>query len=91
MVWWHVISELADEEGKGTGKFRQTVKSDEDGGGPFGCTECFHDSVKEAENCDKCSEFCAGITGFPTKKQEAADNEAAERAELARLKAKYGE
>lgn len=89
--WWHTIKEIADEEGKGTGKFRQTVESDEGGGGPFGCPECFHENSLEAENCEKCDEFCSGITGFPTKKQTAIDEEARERAELSRLKAKYGE
>jgi hypothetical protein len=31
--------EIADEGGKGTGKYRLTAKSDEDGSGPFGNSE----------------------------------------------------
>lgn len=51
MVWWIQPLEIADDEGKPTGKYRLTAKSDEDGGGPFGLCDHEHESRHEAANC----------------------------------------
>ncbi|OUL36363.1 hypothetical protein BV372_08065 [Nostoc sp. T09] len=53
MVWWIQPLQIADDQGQGTGKWRLTAKSDEDGGGPYGLCEHEHDSVEEAQNCSK--------------------------------------
>lgn len=51
MAWWIRTLEIADNEGKGTGRYRLTATSDEDGGGPYGLCEHEHDSIEEAQNC----------------------------------------
>ena len=51
MAWWIQVFQIADAQGKGTGKYRLTAKSDEDGGGPYGLCEHEHDSIEEAQNC----------------------------------------
>lgn len=53
MAWWIQVLEIADDQGKGTGKYRLTAKSDEDGGGPYGLCEHQHDSIEEAKNCSE--------------------------------------
>lgn len=68
-MWISQTMEIT-KDGKPTGKFRMTATSDEDGGGPFGNDECFHDSEKEAQDCKECIKFCEGYTGhFPTKEE----------------------
>ena len=66
-----------------------TATSDEDGGGPFGRSECLHDTAEEAEACELCDEYVSSVAGFPSKKRMREDQEKHERAELERLKAKY--
>jgi hypothetical protein len=51
MAWWIQVLEIADDQGQGTGKYRLTATSDEDGGGPYGLCEHEHDSIEEAQNC----------------------------------------
>lgn len=51
MVWWIRVQEIADEHGVGTGKWRRTATSDEDGGGPWGLCDHAHDSKDEAYEC----------------------------------------
>lgn len=51
MAWWIQALEIADENGKATGTWRLTAKSDEDGGGPYGLCHHAHNSAKEAEDC----------------------------------------
>jgi hypothetical protein len=50
MAWWIETLEIADE-GKPTGTFRKTARSDEDGGGPFGLCDHAHSSKEEADEC----------------------------------------
>lgn len=72
-----------------SGRFRLTASSDEGGGGPWGDLSHDHATREEAKTCERCDEYVAKVTGFPSRKQHAADVERHERAELARLKAKY--
>lgn len=51
MAWWITVREIADESGKGVGRYRLTAKSDEDGGGPFGLCEHKHKTKEAAEKC----------------------------------------
>lgn len=67
MVWFTQVLEIAIR-GEPSGFFRMTAKSDEDGGGPHGCDECFHTTREEAEKCSKCDEYVSKITGFPSRK-----------------------
>lgn len=89
MAWWVQPLEIANENGTGTGRWRLTAKSDEDGGGPFGDTSHDHATAAEAQACERCDDFVSGITGFPSKRREAQMLEERERRELARLKGKY--
>lgn len=77
------------KDGQRTGRWRMTVTSDEDGGGPFGDTSHDHATPEEAMECERCDEFCAHRTGFMSRKRVAEITERNEREELARLKAKY--
>lgn len=67
-----------------------TATSDEDGGGPFGDTSHDHATAEEAEACERCDEYCCGVAGFESRKRRAKIVEQNERAEYARLHAKYG-
>lgn len=51
MAWWIQVLEIADKDGKPTGKFRQTATSDEDGGGPYGLCDHAHATIEEAQKC----------------------------------------
>ena len=88
-MWWIRPSEIADSNGKGTGRWRMTAKSDEGGGGPFGDTSHDHATAEEAEACERCDEYVSSVAGFPSRTRQTEDRERAERAELERLKAKY--
>lgn len=66
-----------------------TATSDEDGGGPYGDTSHDHASAEEAEVCEICDEYCSQWAGFMSRKCLAENIERNERAELARLSAKY--
>lgn len=88
-MWWVQPQEIADENGKGTGRWRMTAKSDEGGGGPFGDHSHDHASAEEAEACDACDEFVARSSGMYSRKRLAEAKERAEREELHRLKEKY--
>lgn len=88
-MWWIQPQEIADEHGTATGRWRMTARSDEGGGGPYGDTSHDHASAEEAEACDRCDEYVSRASGFPSKKWQTERREKAERAELARLKAKY--
>lgn len=90
MVWWIKPQEIA-EYGKGTGKWRMTATSDEGGGGPYGNTDCFHESAEEAENCEACDEYTSSMAGFPSQKKQKEQQEQREKSELKRLKEKYPE
>lgn len=90
-MWITQVLELADAQGKPTGKYRMTARSDEGGGGPFGCHECFHDTREAACECEKCDEFVAGVTGFPSRKRRAEMDEEHDRREYERLKARFGD
>lgn len=76
-------------DGGPSGRWSLTATSDEDGGGPFGDPSHDHGTAEEADACERCDEYCARISGFPSKKQAALDLERHERAELERLKKKY--
>lgn len=56
MVWWIEPLQIADSDGKGTGKWRLTARSDEDGGGPYGLCEHEHDTPEEAQDCPEARE-----------------------------------
>lgn len=88
-MWWVQPLQIADKDGKPSGRWRMTAKSDEGGGGPFGDTSHDHGSAEEAEACEACDEYVSGITGFPSRKRTAEARERVERAELERLKGKY--
>lgn len=64
MVWWVKTLEIADESGKGTGKYRRVAKSDE-GGGTHGLCEHCHDSVEEAQACEEARKNEGPVTGIP--------------------------
>lgn len=89
MAWFVQALEIAGPDGKGTGRWRMTASSDEDGGGPFGDTSHDHPSATEALECERCDEFCASVTGFPSRKRNAELREERDRADYDRLKAKY--
>lgn len=88
-MWLVQPLQIADSTGQPTGRWRMTAKSDEGGGGPFGDVSHDHASAAEAEACEQCDEFMASVTGFPSRKA-LADDEQRERALYERLKAKYG-
>lgn len=73
MAWWIQPMEIADTSGNGTGRWRMTALSDEDGGGPYGDTSHDHPSAEEAMQCDSCDEYVNRWAGFPSRKQQAAD------------------
>lgn len=88
-MWIVQPQQLADANGKGTGRWRMTATSDEDGGGPHGDESHDHASADEAQACERCDAYTASITGFPSRKRRAEDAEARDRAEYERLKAKF--
>lgn len=53
MVWIRQPQEIADKDGKGTGRWRMTATSDEDGGGPWKLCDCpdGHESPEAARDC----------------------------------------
>jgi hypothetical protein len=55
MAWWIKPQQLADDAGNGTGRWRLTATSDEDGGGPWPCCDCegAHGSPEAAAACPK--------------------------------------
>lgn len=57
MAWWIQALEISDK-GQGTGRFRLTTNSDEDGGGPYGLCDCpsGHASAEEAQECSQAKE-----------------------------------
>lgn len=71
MAWFVEALEIA-KEGVGTGRYRLTASSDEDGGGPWGDTSHDHATMDEAYACAKCQTYVDGITGFPTKKHKGS-------------------
>lgn len=89
MVWFIQPQEIADDAGKGTGRWRMTARSDEGGGGPFGDVSHDHATAEEAENCDACDEYVSRMSGFPSRKRTAENRERHERAEFERLKGKF--
>lgn len=88
-MWWVQPMEIADKDGKPTGRWRLTAKSDEGGGGPYGDSSHDHATAEEAEGCDKCDEYTASVTGFPSKKRVAEMREERDRKEYERLHAKF--
>lgn len=88
-MWFVQPSQIADSAGNGTGRWRMTARSDEGGGGPFGDTSHDHPSAEEAESCERCDEFTAGVAGFPSRKRQREIDEAKDRRQYARLKAKF--
>lgn len=88
-MWITQPMEIAGPGGIGTGRWRMTATSDEGGGGPFGDTSHDHASAEEAMACDACDEYMSRVTGFQSRKEDREMQEAFERKELARLKAKY--
>lgn len=89
-MWWVTASQIADAHGLPIGRWRLTARSDEGGGGPFGDESHDHASATEADECERCDEYVAGVTGFQTRKQIAEQSERHDRSEYERLKAKYG-
>ena len=90
-MWWIQPLEVADENGKATGRWRLTARSDEGGGGPYGDTTHDHVSAEEAQQCEKCDEYCSCMAGMPSKKARRETGEAHDRQEFERLKEKYGD
>lgn len=74
MAWIVEPRQIADEDGNPTGKWRMTACSDEDGGGPYGCLDCYHDTPEEAQACEKCDVTVSMITGFPSRKALQEDD-----------------
>jgi hypothetical protein len=68
MTWIVEALEIADQYGRGIGRYRLTAKSDEDGGGPFGDRSHDHGSKAEAEACQLCREFTDSVTGIHTER-----------------------
>lgn len=73
MAWFTQPQEIADAQGNPTGRWRMTATSDDGGGGPHSDTSHDHLSPAEAQDCERCDEFIAGVTGFPSRKKMAAD------------------
>lgn len=88
-MWWIQPLEIAGPNGERTGRWRLTAKSDEGGGGPYGDDSHDHASAEEAQQCEACDEYCSRWSGMPSKKARREAEEAHERAEYERLKAKY--
>lgn len=51
MAWFIRTLEIAAADGTGTGRFRLTATSDEDGGGPWGLCEHEHRTAAAADRC----------------------------------------
>lgn len=53
MTWWFMPLEILDKDGKPSGRWRMTRRSDEDGGGPYPLCQCpnGHESSAEAYAC----------------------------------------
>lgn len=62
MAWIINALEIADEN-KGTGKYRLTAKSDEDGGGPIGLCTHEHLTIESARFCPEAREEADAILG----------------------------
>jgi hypothetical protein len=90
MVWWIRPLEIADKDGKPTGRWRMTAESDEGGGGPFGDASHDHATAEEAEACDACDEYVSCISGFPSRKRQAEMDGQRDRKEYERLREKFG-
>lgn len=88
-MWWVQPMEIADQDGKPSGRWRMTAKSDEGGGGPYGDTTHDHATAEEAEACDACDEYVSRMSGFPSRKRQAEMEDASDRAEYERLKKKF--
>jgi hypothetical protein len=58
MVWLMRPQEIADEDGKGTGRWRMTATSEDGGGGPWGMCDCEdgHETSDAARDCPKARE-----------------------------------
>lgn len=67
MAWLVMPREIADEAGRGTGRWRLTARSDEGGGGPFGDISHDHGSPEESQTCKQCRAFVGAVTGFPDR------------------------
>jgi hypothetical protein len=89
MTWFTQPLQIADASGKPTGRWRMTATSDEDGGGPHGDGSHDHPSAEEAQECERCDEYIASVTGFPSKKRMAESDNERDRAEYERLKGKF--
>lgn len=81
-----------NDDGSPSGIWHLVASSDEGGGQAAGCQHD-HRSPEEATACEDAQRRCGQITGFPwtSPTERAAAVEREERAELARLKAKYEE
>lgn len=90
MVWWIQPLQIADKDGKPTGRWRMTARSDEGGGGPYGDTSHDHATAEEAEACEQCDEYVSRRSGFPSKKRQAEQREEHDRKEFERLNKKFG-
>lgn len=89
MAWYQEVRELVDGQGKGSGRWRKTIRSTEGGGGPYGDPSHSHASAKEALVCEACDEYCARISGFPTSREMKVMLEQEERKDLERLQEKF--
>lgn len=91
MVWFVQPLQKRNEDGSPSGIWHLVASSDEGGGQSPGCHHD-HKSPLEASECEEAQRLCGQITGFPwvSPAEEAAKEEANERAELARLQKKYG-
>jgi len=90
-MWIVQPMEITGADGKGTGRWRMTATSDEGGGGPFGDVSHDHGSSEEAESCERCDEYTARMSGFPSRAAMAASKAERDRREYERLKQKFGE
>lgn len=88
-MWWIQPRELAGSNKEPTGRWRMTATSDEGGGGPYGDTSHDHVSAEEAQQCERCDEYCSRISGMPSRKSLEQSKEASDRIEYERLKTKY--
>lgn len=95
MAWIIQLLEIAGPDGQGTGKWRLTATSDEDGGGPFGLDGPEHEHVSgvAASGCPECREYCDRIIGIHTTRPRAHPRiqPATERTDLEAVRARVAD
>lgn len=65
MTWYTQTLELADDNGKPTGKFRHTAQSDDYASGIISLCNHEHESLADAHNCPEAIAEEGRVTGIP--------------------------